>query len=388
MIDLTTHGAPFNLARPVVGRVARATVSSAESRKSVILVAESLPSVEDVRGYRGVVTTLSLTSAERQAVLAVPTIHATKQIAHLKTGDIVVMQPRSGLVRTLFRPDSSQNALLLTERCNSFCLMCSQPPIDRDDSDLVEINLEAIRLMDPPPRSLGLTGGEPTLLGENLFRVFSELSARLPNTAIHMLTNGRRFARPDFTEAFIDVAPPRLTLGIPLYADNAPLHDYVVQAKHAFDQTMQGLHELARYAQPVEIRVVLHALTIPRLQSLVEFIYRNIPFAAHVALMGLEITGFTRANLRELWIDPFDYQDALTDAVEFLAVRGMSVSLYNHQLCVVPKRLWRFARQSISDWKNLYLDICASCAVREQCGGLFTSAGRQHSAHLCPVPAV
>jgi len=54
--------------------------------------------------------------------------------------------------------------------CNSNCLMCSQPPKDRDDVvALTERNLELIRLIEPAPPYLTITGGEPTLLGDNLF---------------------------------------------------------------------------------------------------------------------------------------------------------------------------------------------------------------------------
>jgi His-Xaa-Ser system radical SAM maturase HxsC len=260
--------------------------------------------------------------------------------------------------------------------------MCSQPPVDRDDSGLVSINLEAIRLMDPPPSSLGITGGEPTLLGEHLFRIMAELGQRMPDAEIHMLTNGRRFARPEFTEAFVQARHPRLTACIPLYADSAPEHDYVVQSRGAFDQTIQGLYQLARYEQPVEIRVVLHKLTIPRLRDLAVFIYRNLPFADHIALMGLEITGFTRPNLNELWVDPYDYQPQLRAAVETLVTRGMHVSIYNHPLCLLPRPLWKFAQKSISDWKNVYLDECAACGVRIQCGGFFKSVRHRQSSHI------
>jgi His-Xaa-Ser system radical SAM maturase HxsC len=339
-----------------------------------------------LKGYRGVVTghPLSLFS---QLLHRFPlaAIHGVSSIDHLAPGDIVVMNPRSGLVRTLFRPSSQHNALLVTQRCNSFCLMCSQPPIDRDDSDLVDMNLEAIRLMEPHPSELGITGGEPTLLGERLFQIVAELRDRLPKTDVHMLTNGRRFAWPEFTATFADLGHPSVTLGIPFYADNAPEHDYVVQARGAFDQTMQGLYQLARYDQRIEIRVVLHAISVPRLRELAEFIYRNLPFACHVALMGLEITGFTIPNLEKLWIDPHDYQVELQSVVEYLSIRGMHVSIYNHPLCVLPRPLWNFARRSISDWKNLYLEICQTCGARDLCGGFFKSAMRRHSAYLRPV---
>lgn len=378
MIDLSTYGRPLNLARPVVARVTLQDMAP-DQRRDLVFVTGSRPA-DWATGYRAVVTTAPVSPQELPTQM--PCIHSVHQISHLRSGDVVVLHPRSGHVRTLFRPESEYNALLVTERCNSFCLMCSQPPIDRDDSGLVDLNLEAIRLMQPPPAALGITGGEPTLLGTDLFRIFGAIRTRLPETDIHMLTNGRRFAWPEFTQAFIEVRPPRLTLGIPLYSDIAPEHDYVVQARGAFDQTVQGLHQLARYEQPVEIRVVVHALTVPRLKHLSEYIYRNLPFAAHITFMGLELTGFTRPNLNELWIDPYNYQGELSAAVEYLAIRGMNVSIYNHQLCILPQSLWRFARCSISDWKNVYLPECQSCAVRQQCGGLFKSGLLRPSSHI------
>lgn len=101
---------------------------------------------------------------------------------------------------------------------------------------------------------------------------------------------------------------------------------HVVQARGAFDQTVLG--QLARYDLRVEIRVVLHALTIPRLAELAEYIYRNLTFVEHVALMGLENIGYAPRNMDKLWIDPANYQDQLELAVEILSTRGMHVSTY------------------------------------------------------------
>jgi His-Xaa-Ser system radical SAM maturase HxsC len=388
VIELTTYGRPLNLTRPVVARITCIPEPDPSKRSELVLVTETAPEDWDgVSGYRAIITSQSLGRFFGCLPYTAPSIvHSARRVSHLNAGDVVVLYPKTGRIRTLFRPSSAHNALLVTERCNSYCLMCSQPPVGRDDSELIEINLEAIRLMEPHPAVLGITGGEPTLLGEKLFRIMNELALRMPDTEVQMLTNGRRFAWPAFTEAFIDARHPRLTLGVPLYADNAPDHDYVVQARGAFDQTIQGLHRLARYEQPVEIRVVLHKLTIPRLGDLLHFIYRNLPFACHVALMGLEITGFTRPNIEKLWIDPYEYRGELQGAVEFLAIRGMCVSVYNHPLCVLPKSLWKFARRSISDWKNIYLPVCEDCGVRGRCGGFFKSAEIRHSAHLRALP--
>jgi len=296
------------------------------------------------------------------------------------------MEPESGFVRSLYRPADKHNSIFVTERCNSNCLMCSQPPKDKDDSDrLTQRNLELINLIAPAPNYLTITGGEPTLLDQNLLTIIAALRDNLPSTAVHMLTNGRRFAWPEFTARFAAVAHPNFSLGIPLYSDVAGIHDYVVQAKNAFDQTVMGLHQLARWHQRIEIRVVLHAQTIPRLPQLAEFIYRNLTFVEHIAFMGLENIGYAPRNMDKLWIDPADYQELLTEAVTFLRRCGMTVSIYNHQLCVLKQQLWKYAKKSISDWKNIYLDECQPCSAREQCGGFFTWATKLHSAHIRPL---
>ncbi len=72
-------------------------------------------------------------------------------------------------------------------------------------------------------------------------------------------------------------------------------------------------------------------------------------------------------------------------ATEYLAVRGLHVSIYNLQLCVLPRSLWRYARRSISDWKNEYLPFCEGCEVKNDCAGFFQSDTRRHSAHVRPL---
>jgi His-Xaa-Ser system radical SAM maturase HxsC len=297
-----------------------------------------------------------------------------------------VIEPKAGFVRSLYRPAEKHHTLFATERCNSNCLMCSQPPKDRDDTiELTARNLRLIELMKPAPPYLTVTGGEPTLLGKHLFTLLHALKESLPETEIHMLTNGRTFAWGDYTRQLAEVGHDRFSVGVPLYSDFAGDHDYIVQAKGAFDQTMAGFHQLARNGIRSEVRVVLHKRTIPRLTKLAEYIYRNLTFVEHVALMGLEHIGYTPRNIAELWIDPYEYQGELEEAVEYLAQRGMTVSIYNHQLCLLRKSLWPYAQKSISDWKNLYLPECKKCSVLEQCGGLFKWAAKKHSEHIHPL---
>lgn len=56
---------------------------------------------------------------------------------YLKNGDIVFINSKRDFLHALFRKESWHNSILLTEQCNHYCLMCSQPPKKADDSYLL-----------------------------------------------------------------------------------------------------------------------------------------------------------------------------------------------------------------------------------------------------------
>jgi hypothetical protein len=53
---------------------------------------------------------------------------------------------------------------------------------------------------------------------------------------------------------------------------------------------------------------------------------------------------------------------------------GMNISIFNHQLCTLPKSVWHLSVKSISDWKNNYEPECDGCSVKDRCGGFFTTS--------------
>jgi His-Xaa-Ser system radical SAM maturase HxsC len=382
MIPLNANGKAENVRELVIGRITRTPVPISDRRDHVLLV-DHLGLDLDAAGYMGLLCTASVGDDQAREI-AVPLVHDVPT-GHLSSGDVVSLSPR-GHVRTLYRPASKHNALFVTDRCNSYCLMCSQPPKKVTEPGRLQELQRIVRLINPETVELGVTGGEPTLLKDDFIELVRTCKEVLPKTALHVLSNGRLFYYGSFAKGLAEVRHPDIMIGVPLYSDLDVEHDHVVQARGAFDETMIGLHNLGRYGVPVEVRVVIHRLTYGRLPELAAFIYRNVTFASQVALMGLELTGFAVPNLDSLWIDPWDYREQLARATRFLTARGMNVSIYNHQICTVPSDLWRFCRRSISDWKNEYLPMCGDCAVQSQCGGFFTSvAERRHSSHIQPV---
>lgn len=295
-----------------------------------------------------------------------------REFNYLANNDIVQISPDCS-VRSLFRAQSNHNGILLTEQCNNYCLMCSQPPKRHDDRWILDEVRELIPMIPRATESLGITGGEPTLFGDGFLDVLKLCKSWLPHTAMHVLSNGRTFADFEFAKKYASIGHHDLMVGIPVYSDDPARHDYVVQAKGAFDETIRGILNLKKLGQKVEIRVVIHKQTFERLPDLAEFIARNLLFVDHVALMGLEMMGFTRANLDSLWIDPVDYKDQLSDAVNILNAYKIPVSVYNHQLCLVNNDIQPFYKKSISDWKSEYAQECGSCIRKAECGGFFSS---------------
>ncbi|HEY3755220.1 MAG TPA: His-Xaa-Ser system radical SAM maturase HxsC [Opitutaceae bacterium] len=354
-------------------------------RTSLAMIDDEALSRRAPQGQRGQLRrdqelTLTVPHGERTATVVLP-----EEFRYLGPGDIVRISPAEQFVRVLYRRTSPHNVLFFTENCNSRCLMCSQPPRDALDEHLIEDILAIIPWMDEATPALGITGGEPTLRHGKLAEVLATAKAHLPRTSIHLLSNGRMFVYPQFAAQLAAVGHPDFMIGVPLYGDTSATHDFIVQAKGAFDQTIRGLMNLGAADVPVEIRIVIHRQSLPRLTSLCRFIARNLSFAGQIVLMGLEPTGYARSNWSELWIDPASYQDELGRAVEILEAGGLTARLYNHPLCLVPDHLRHIAARSISDWKKIFLAPCASCSRRRECCGFFASAAMRHSLAVQPL---
>ncbi|HAX99288.1 MAG TPA: His-Xaa-Ser system radical SAM maturase HxsC [Candidatus Atribacteria bacterium] len=300
---------------------------------------------------------------------------------HLKEGDIVLIEP-TGMVNVVWEVDSPHNVIMVTEDCNCNCLMCPQPP-RRDQECRKEINLQLIDLIDRGRNNqIGISGGEPTLVGEDLFKLIAVCKKKLPKASLLLLSNGRMFKNLDFSKKLAEIDHPDVTVCVALYADTDREHDRIVGVNGSFYETIKGLENLALLRQKIEIRNVMQSQNYKRLPQFAELIYQNFPFVFHIAFMGLEITGLALKNVNKVWIDPIEYMTELNTAVKFLHRREMNVSIYNLQLCILPPELWKFSRKSISLWKNIYLIECEQCDYKEECSGFFGTSGGWYSNHI------
>jgi len=307
----------------------------------------------------------------------------------LDIGDIVNCDPSGGKAIVVFRQNDVHHSLFLTNRCNSYCLMCSQPPTRHDDSWLVDHAIEIVRHVEAPPEVIGISGGEPLLAVAGLQRLLVAIGHLWPDTAVEILTNGRLLHSAVVKEKLFGASPTNIRWLVPLYGHADFLHDFVVQSSGAFDETIEGLLVLQSLRQPIQLRIVLIQPVLEILDELCRFIGQNLPFVECVALMACEPTGFALANRELCELDLLDAAPMLERASRVLDRYQIRHLFMNAPLCALPPRLRERATQSISDWKNTYADECASCSVKDRCCGLFSwHANNWKPAKLRPIEEI
>ncbi len=358
---------------PVLGAVC---VSQATLKRSgKVLVSEQGSNLPF--GFKGVVAGESAKVAG-----ATPTVRLrSNDLGKLVEGDLVVLSP-DGCVSVVWDMASENNGILPTPSCDCRCIMCPQPP-QRHHEDTYRIACETVEALSPEQvKHLCVTGGEPTLLGDKFLDLMRNIKKRFNHASIQLLTNGKGFSDFNLAREFAAIGFSNIVTCVSLHSDIEEFNDEIAGVRGSFHKTVQGLYNLARMRQRVEIRHVINRLNAHRIEPFAHFVYRNFPFAYHVAFMGMEITGLARENYNMVWVDPYNYRFELNKAVKVLHRAALDVSVYNVPLCLLERETWPFARQSISDGKNDYLGTCVDCSVKNCCCGIFTTSGDKMSPHI------
>lgn len=290
--------------------------------------------------------------------------------------------------KVLFRDDSNDNALVVTNQCNSNCVMCpcSEGFRRRPSRETAEHLCRVLEYMPSDARYLTVTGGEPTLLGKELFPVMRKLREHFEDfTQFQFLTNGRAFSDNEYLRQFLDAAPAGMHYGIPLYGFSPETHDPITRAPGSFSQAVSGIQALLRNGCNVEVRIVVSRLNSNYMDRLAQFIVSNFHGLSHVAVMATEMCGAAAANRHDVWLDYREAFQASKRAIKTLLAGNIDVMLFNFPLCKVERGYWAICKKSISDYKIRYYETCQSCKVKALCGGVFRSTLRLTGMELHPI---
>lgn len=299
-----------------------------------------------------------------------------KRINKLNNFDIIEIRD-NGIIYRWYNHEENEAGIAITSSCNSNCIMC--PASERERKQNNDLSLKQYdTIIQYFPNNLEhftVTGGEPTLIGEEGFiHIMNTIKSCMPNTTILILTNGRTFGSKTFFEKFLNVLPNHLRIAIPIHGSDAEKHDYIIQASGGFKQTMRGIKNVINANIELELRIVVSKLNSNDLENIVQLIIDYFPKVTIVNFIGLEMRGNCVLNHEKVVIS---YEEAFKkskDAILKLVTHGIDVSLYNFPYCMIEKNYWPLAQKSIASYKSNFYKECEKCTLKEMCCGIFTTS--------------
>lgn len=301
-----------------------------------------------------------------------------EEAEELHHGDVLAIRP-NGFVRKLHDGHSSGALVYVTNQCNSNCIMCPDSVKMRTrPSEITSAFLaEFIALLPSDLEHVDITGGEPTLLKENLQPLIMQVCELEENAEVLMLSNGRSFASAKYTKQFAALAKKRFKIEIPIHSAKKEQHDRIAGCAGSFEQTRRGIHNLLENDIEVGVRVVVSKLNYQELDAIMKFISREFPQITYVNIMGMEVLGNAWKNKEIVWEEFDSLQPYLQEALEVCFRCGLRPNLYNFPLCLFDRKYWYCYKSSISGYKIRYFEACDACGEKHRCGGFFFSTAHQ-----------
>ncbi|OAA91087.1 His-Xaa-Ser system radical SAM maturase HxsC [Clostridium ljungdahlii] len=317
----------------------------------------------------------------------IPYICGIDEIDTLVDKDVIEMDTDRSTIKVLYRANSTDNVLMLTNKCNNNCIMCPDSLKVRTENKNISLSIlkKYIELIDKEVKFLCITGGEPTLLKKDFIEIVRYLGEKLPETEYLLLTNGRMFYNKNFVEAFLKSTPKNLITAIPIHGHYPELHDSISGVKGSFIQSFYGLKNLYELGGKIEIRVVINKLNYNVITNIAAMISNYFPKVVRVNFMAMEMLGNAVVNKEKVWIDFNSVQEKLKEAAFILLKGGIEVGIYNFPLCSLDESVWNLSVRSISDYKIRYKEQCKECSVMKNCGGFFNSTINMKDLKVKPI---
>ncbi len=298
--------------------------------------------------------------------------HVIEELQNAHNYDVYELW-ENGKLTEYYDDSSVDNYFFITAKCNSNCVMCPSPDISRrkGGSTSPDALIEIAKHIPTDTSHLTITGGEPFMMGREIFRFMEFLRNRFEYTEFLFLTNGRIFSVNSYVEKFVETAPGNSVVAIPIHGSNAITHDLITQSKGSFVQTVQGIKNLLKAGIYIELRIVISKLNAKDLYNIAKLISGEMTGIGYVSIMAMEMTGSAWVNRDTVWISYTEAAEAMEPALLELLEHGIDVKLYNFPLCTVKKQFWTLCEKSISPDKVRYVEICDNCRMKKSCGGVF-----------------
>jgi His-Xaa-Ser system radical SAM maturase HxsC len=279
----------------------------------------------------------------------------------------------NGSLHQKYSEKSTDNYFFVTSKCNSNCIMCPSPEESRRKgvNTAVEDLIELVNHIPDNTPHLTITGGEPFMMGDDIFILLEACQKKFKRTQFLLLSNGRAFAIKRIYEQFMEVVPDNMIVAIPIHGSCAVNHDLITQVKGSFEQSIIGIKRLIRSGISVEIRIVVSYLNVFDFSEIAKMIINDLPGVEYISVIAMEMTGNAWKNRTSVWIPYNTAFMHIESGIHEMINNGVDVRIYNFPLCTVDSKYWNICEKSISPDKVRYAEQCEGCKYKETCGGIF-----------------
>ena len=293
----------------------------------------------------------------------------------------------NGVLVRKYNDQSDDNYFFITGKCNSNCIMCPSPEHSRRNSETENLSnlMKLAKHIPSDVPHMTITGGEPFLIGEQIFPFLQFLKKKFVDTEFLFLTNGRIFAVKKYAEMFCETAPANSIVAIPVHGSCEQIHDAITRADGSFRQTMLGIKNLLKNEISVEIRLVVSKLNVNDFDNIAKLIIEQFKGIEYASVIAMEMTGTARTNQEQVWIPYKKSFACIANAVRNLVQHGIDVKLYNFPICTVDKPFWTLCEKSISNNKVRFPEGCEYCKYKSACSGVFAGTLQLERDELRPI---
>lgn len=273
----------------------------------------------------------------------------------------------------------------LWNKCNNKCIMCTNSKEYSNKSPYgnydIKTQIKKLRLYLNGDEKIyisnwdrkdyiNITGGEPTL-HPHFFTFIKYIRKELQDIPITLLTNGRAFSDEKFTQKFVGYAKQPFIVAISFHTYDKKKFEKITKVKNSYIQTIQGILNLKKYFNgTIEIRIVIHKKNIDDIEKTLLFIKDLIiPYNDfYITIIHYEIEGMSEINKKKIFLRLTDSSSALKK-IEYI-FKIMDIRLYHFPLCVLSKRLQKYAWITLCKEERIYTKKCEKCLLKRNCLGL------------------
>lgn len=275
-------------------------------------------------------------------------------------------------------------------RCNNYCLICSNPDGHwrKQDYDYPHLT-QRLALLRGKTREITATGGEPTI-HPDFFKLLAFLKAKLPDTRLFLLSNGRRFFYPSFAKSCLGFNNI-MNIGISLHGYDARTHDRVTQVEGSFQQTIGGIKNILKYKnknQNLELRVIITGLSASYVHKILHLVHTDFAKTDRVVLVFMEIEGKAKEDIKRTAITYKEWNN-YWPRIEPMMKNFREIRLYHFPLCTIKPRLWKHMWRTLPEHEIAFPPRCRSCWCKRYCLGVHKGYLKKiGNAEFLPPPEV